>query len=201
MKVALYARVSTALQSTDLQTRDLRAYCRIKGWELVAEYVDEDQSGAKESRPELDRLMADARRRHFQAVIVWRFDRFGRSTSHLLKVVEEFQSLGIEFISHQEQIDTTTPQGKLFFTMVAAFAEFERAILRDRIRAGIRAARARGKRLGRPAKPVDVEMAYSFHRAGKSWNWIARRLHVSPRSLRRALPEKPGQNPLPFPPS
>jgi DNA invertase Pin-like site-specific DNA recombinase len=190
VRVALYARVSTAQQSTDMQLRDLRAYCQGRFWEIVHEYIDEDQSGAKQSRPALDMLMADSRRGKFQAVLVWRFDRFARSLTHLLKALDEFQWHGIDFISHQENVDTSTPGGRLVFQIFGSIAEFERAILRERVKAGVRAARARGKRLGRPAKPVDLQTAYSFHRAGKSWNWIAGRLKISPRTLRRAMPSR-----------
>ena len=194
MRVALYARVSGARQSADSQLRDLRAHCQARGWAIIDEYVDEDQSGAKEFRPELGRLMHDARLRRFQAVLVWRFDRFARSLVHLMKALNEFQSLGLDFVSHQENIDTSTPGGRLLFQIMGSIGEFEREIIRERIRAGIRAARAKGKRLGRPVKAVDVETAYTFHRAGKSWNWIAAALKVSPRTLRRALPLRAGQD-------
>src|SRR5579863_10458950 len=109
MRIAIYARVSTKDQSCELQVRDLRAYCAARGFDLVREYVDVGQSGAKDSRPELNKLMDDARKRQFDAIVVWRFDRLARSTKHLLTALEEFRSLGIQFISYQENIDTSTP--------------------------------------------------------------------------------------------
>ena len=128
MNVAIYARVSTMNgQDPEMQLRELREYCHRRGWTVVVEYVDAGISGAKEKRPELDRLLADAHRRHFDAVVVWRFDRFARSVSHLLRALETFRSLGIEFVSLSEQVDTSTPAGKLVFTVLGAVAELERA--------------------------------------------------------------------------
>jgi DNA invertase Pin-like site-specific DNA recombinase len=133
---AIYARVSTADQTCDLQLRDLREYCARRGWQAL-EYVDTGVSGAKASREQLDRLMHDARQRRVDLVLCWRFDRFARSTKHLLDALEEFKSLGVGFVSHQEAIDTTSPMGKLLFTIVAAMAEMERSILIERVRAGM----------------------------------------------------------------
>ncbi len=114
MKTALYARVSTNNgQDPEMQLRELREYCQRRGWEVGHEYVDIGISGAKEKRPELDKLLADAHKRHFDAVVVWRFDRFARSVSHLLRALETFRSLGIEFVSLSEQVDTSTPTGKM----------------------------------------------------------------------------------------
>src|SRR6202030_3991823 len=116
MRIGIYARVSTKDQSCELQVRELRAYCSARGFELVREYVDVGQSGAKDSRPELNLLMDGARKRHFDAIVVWRFDRFARSTKHLLLALEEFRSLGVQFISYQENIDTGSPLGQALFT-------------------------------------------------------------------------------------
>ena len=150
MNIAVYARVSTMNgQDPEMQLRELRGYCQRRGWTVVAEYVDAGISGAKEKRPELDRLLADAHRRHFDAVVVWRFDRFARSVSHLLRALEEFRALGIEFISLSEQVDTSTPTGKMVFTVLGAVAELERSLIVERLRAGLRNARAKGKKLGR----------------------------------------------------
>src|SRR5690349_5525241 len=117
MRTALYARISTSNhgQDSELQLRELREHFQRRGWEIIAEYVDNGISGSKDSRPELNRLMADAHIRRFDAVAVWKFDRFARSTSHLLRALETFQSLGIEFISLTESIDTSTPVGKMVF--------------------------------------------------------------------------------------
>jgi DNA invertase Pin-like site-specific DNA recombinase len=157
MRIALYARVSTKDQSCELQVRDLRAYCAARGFDLVREYVDVGQSGAKDSRPELNKLMDDARKRQFDAIVVWRFDRFARSTKHLLSALEEFRSLGIQFISYQENIDTSSALGQALFTIVSAVAQLEREFDTERVTAGIRNARANGKKLGRPKRTVDRE--------------------------------------------
>src|SRR5262249_52440104 len=130
-RVALYARVSTLDkgQSPDMQLRELREYAGHRGWALSAEYVDSGISGAKESRPELNRLMADAHKRKFDTVCVWKFDRFARSVSHLLRALETFKALGVEFVSYSEQLDTSTPAGKMVFTVLGAVAELERSLI------------------------------------------------------------------------
>jgi len=152
---AIYARVSASKgQSTAMQLRELSEYCRRRSWTVVAEFVDEGVSGAKDSRPQLDRLMRDAHRRRFDVVVVWKFDRFARSVSHLLRALETFQSLGISFVSLSESIDTSTPAGKMTFTVLGAVAELERSLIGERVKAGLRNARAKGKRLGR--EPLRV---------------------------------------------
>lgn len=151
-KVALYGRVSTTGangQDPTMQVRELREYCKHRGWQIYGEYIDR-ASGAKAHRPELDRLMADAYRRKFACVCLWRFDRFARSVSHLLRALETFHSLGIELVSLSEQLDTNTPTGKMVFTVLGSVAELERSLIAERVRAGLRNARAKGKRLGRP---------------------------------------------------
>ncbi len=135
-----------------MQTRELVEYCERRGWKVTDEYVDLGISGAKEKRPELDRMMADAHRRRFDAVAVWKFDRFARSVSHLLRALETFRALGIEFVSLSEHVDTSTPMGKMVFTVLGAVAELERSLIVERVKAGLRNARAKGKRLGRPGK-------------------------------------------------
>jgi DNA invertase Pin-like site-specific DNA recombinase len=150
-RVAIYGRISTSVkQSPEMQIRELKEYCRNRGWNITGEFVDSGVSGAKDSRPQLDRLMADAHRRRFDIVAVWKFDRFARSVSHLLRALETFRSLGIEFVSLSEQIDTSTPTGKMVFTVLGAVAELERSLTGERVRAGLRNARAKGMRLGRP---------------------------------------------------
>ena len=154
VRVALYARVSTADKGQDprVQTLELHEYCQRRGWSVAGEYVDVGFSGAKEKRPELDRLMADAHRRRFDAVLCWKFDRFARSVSHLIRALETFRSLGIDFISFSEQLDTSTPTGKMVFTVLGAVAELERSLIVERVRAGMRNARAKGTRIGRPPR-------------------------------------------------
>src|SRR5215472_10143156 len=156
-RVALYARVSTknAGQDPATQLLALREYAGHRGMTIIDEYVDVGISGAKDRRPELDRLMADARRRKIDAVLVARFDRFARSTKHLVLALEEFQSLGIDFISLNESVDTSTPLGKMVFTVIGAVAELERSLIRERVMMGLERAKRQGKKLGRPRSIVD----------------------------------------------
>ena len=147
-RVAIYARVSTTDQSTDPQLLDLRKYVSDRGWKIYGEYIDEGISGTKDSRPALDELMDDARKRRFDMVLVWRFDRFARSTRHLIVALEEFKNLGIDFVSHQENIDTSSPLGSAIFTIISAVAQLERDIIAERVKAGLRRAVANGKKLG-----------------------------------------------------
>ena len=188
MKAAIYARVSTANNGQDpaVQTRELEEYCARRGWKVAGQYVDVGISGAKEKRPELDRLIADAHRRKFDAVVVWRFDRFARSVSHLLRALETFKALGIEFVSLSEQMDTSTPTGKMVFTVLGAVAELERSLIAERVKAGLRNARAKGKRLGRPKVAVDTATVASLRASGKSWAAIADDLGIGEGTVRRA---------------
>lgn len=187
MRVAIYARVSTRDQSCELQLRDLRTYCKARGFEAFREYIDIGQSGAKDSRPELNRLMDDARKRKFDAIVVWRFDRFARSTKHLLLALEEFRSLGIQFISYQENIDTSSALGQALFTIVSAVAQLERDLIRERVTAGIRNARASGKKLGRPKSGVLQADILNFREQGLSLRQIAAKLGVGYGTIRDRL--------------
>src|SRR2546428_4487517 len=174
MRAALYARVSTARSSQDpeMQLPELREYCRRRGWEILGEYVDAGVSGAKERRPELDRLLADSRKRLVDAVVVYRYDRFARSLRQLVNALEEFRGLGIEFVSLHEGVDTSTPNGRLVFGIFASIAEFERELIRDRVRSGLASARAKGKRIGRPRVPVDALRIGFLRHQGRSWEQI-----------------------------
>jgi len=187
MRVAIYARVSTKDQSCDLQMRDLRAYCSARRLTIIREYIDIGHSGAKDSRPKLDELMADARKRKFDSIMVWRFDRFARSTKHLLLALEEFRSLGIQFISYQENIDTTSALGQALFTIVSAVAQLERDLIRERVNAGIRQARALGKQLGRPRRIVDRNELVRLKAAGTSLRQIAKKLGIGYGTVRLRL--------------
>jgi DNA invertase Pin-like site-specific DNA recombinase len=180
MRVAIYARVSTANNGQDpmVQVRELREYCEHRGWKIASEYVDVGISGSKEKRPELDRLMADAHRRRFDCVVVWKFDRFARSVSHLLRALETFKSQGIEFVSFSEQMDTSTPAGKMVFTVLGAVAELERSLIVERVKAGLRNARAKGKQLGRPKKILDTKRIATLRAKGVGWKRIAADLGV-----------------------
>src|SRR2546425_1192028 len=189
-RVAIYARVSTTNHGQDvgLQTRELEAFAQARGWQVVGEYVDAGISGSKDSRPELNRLIADAHKRRFDVVAVWKFDRFARSVSHLLRALETFNALGIAFVSLSEQMDTTTPTGKMVFTVLGAVAELERSLIAERVRAGLRNARAKGKRLGRPRKVVDAARIASLRSSGTSWRAIAAKLEVGIGTLYRVVP-------------
>jgi len=175
-----------------MQTRELEQFIVARGWNLVDSYLDIGISGAKDRRPELDRLMADAHKRRFDVVVVWRFDRFARSVSHLLRALETFRALGIEFCSFSEQMDTSTPAGKMVFTVLGAVAELERSLIIERVRAGVRNAKAKGKRLGRP--PVDPAVSKArtakvreLRQAGMSFVEVGAALGISAASACRAV--------------
>src|SRR3984893_8181494 len=186
MKAAIYARVSTTNHGQDvsMQTRELREYCERRGFEIAGEYTDVGISGSKDSRSELNRLMADAHKRCFDVVCVWRFDRFARSVSHLLRALETFDALGIAFVSLSEQMDTTTPTGNMIFTVLGAVAELERSLIVERVRAGLRNARAKGKTLGRPRVAVDAARIAALRAQGLSWAKIGERLGASEGTIR-----------------
>jgi len=180
VKTAIYARVSTNNgQDPEMQLRELREYCQRRGWEITREYVDVGISGGKEKRPELDALLRNAHRRYFDMVVVWRFDRFARSVSHLLSALENFRSLGIEFVSLSEQVDTSTPTGKMIFTVLGAVAELERSLIAERVRAGLRNARAKGKKLGRPRLLSNPGAIARLRAQGASWRAVGAALGVS----------------------
>src|ERR1700689_916887 len=187
-RVALYARVSTVNHGQDvsLQTRELLQFAEARGWIVAGEYIDSGVSGAKDSRPELNRLMTDAHKRRFDVVCVWRFDRFARSVSHLLHALETFKALGIDFVSFSEQMDTSTPAGKMVFTVLGAVAELERSLIVERVRAGLRNARAKGKRLGRPWKVRDATEIKRLRAEGASWRAIGRELGIAPATAMQA---------------
>jgi len=190
--VAIYARVSTTNgdQNPETQLMVLRDYCEQRGWNVTEEYVDHI-SGAKDKRPALDRLMADGKRRKFDIVLVWKLDRFGRSLKHLLNSLAEFDALGISFVSYTNQIDTTTPAGKLMFSMLGAFAEFERDLIRERVKAGMARAKRNGTRsgnlIGRPSAVIDLVSVRKRQSAGESLRAIAKDLKVSPALLVKRL--------------
>ncbi len=178
-RIAIYARVSTTDQSTESQLLDLRRYTRERGWTIFKEYCDNGISGTKDSRPALNDLMNDAKKRKFDVVLVWRFDRFARSTKHLILALEGFKNLGIDFVSYQENIDTSSPLGSAIFTIISAVAQLERDIIAERVKAGLRRAKENGKQLGRPRVAVDVEKVHQMREQGKSYRQIARQLGVS----------------------
>jgi DNA invertase Pin-like site-specific DNA recombinase len=179
-------------QDVALQTRELEQFVQVRGWRVVDSYVDEGISGLKDSRPELNRLMAEAHKRRFDVVCVWRFDRFARSVSHLPRALETFKALGIDFVSFSEQMDTSTPAGKMVFTVLGAVAELERSLIVERVRAGMRNARAKGKRIGRPPQtilPAETRTAiansYSFGRT--SLRALAKQFGTSLATVQRCV--------------
>src|SRR5437763_11189689 len=184
MRCAVYARVSTLDQEPENQLAELRRYIEARGWS-IAEYVDRGVSGAKDRRPALDALLKDARRRRFDVLVVWRLDRLGRNLRHLITLLEELQALGVAFVSLNEGIDATTPAGMLQMHILGAIAEFERARIAERVKAGLQRARAQGKRLGRPRKePATIDVpGGSVRAAARAWGvskstaarWIATR--------------------------
>ena len=187
-RTALYARVSTfAGQDPRMQLRELREYCERRGLQIVEEYVDRGISGSRERRPALDSMMAACRKRQVDVVVVYRYDRFARSLRQLVNALEEFRCLGIDFISLHEGVDTSTPNGRLIFGIFASIAEFERELIRDRVRSGLASAKAKGKRLGRPRVIVDASRVASLRAQGRSWARIARELGIGEGTVRRAV--------------
>ncbi len=180
-RVALYARVSTKNNGQDPETQliALREYANARGLEVFSEYVDVGISGSKDSRPALNELMADAKKRRFDAVLVARFDRFARSTRHLVLALDEFNALGVDFISLSESVDTSTPMGKMVYTVIAAVAELERSLIRERVVMGLQRARAQGQTLGRPRPWVDPEQIARLKAEGLSLRIIAREMGIS----------------------
>lgn len=192
MKVALYARVSTLNgQHPEMQLSELREYGARRGWEIISEYVDEGVSGSRERRPQLDRLMADAHRRKFDAVLVWKIDRFGRSLRHLVNALADLDAYGVAFVSLRDNIDLSTPSGRLMFQVIGAMSEFEKALIQERVRAGLRNAVARGVRLGRPPVSVDAAQIASLRDSGASWREISQQLGVGVGTVCRALKSLP----------
>lgn len=183
---AIYARVSTLDQSCELQLEDLRRYASQR-FGRCYEFVDQGVSGTQRRRPQLDGLMNSAHKRLFDAVLVWKFDRFARSVKHLVDSLEEFRALGIDFVSYTEGVDTTTPTGQLLFHIVGAVAQFERDLIAERVRAGIAHARALGKRIGRPRAEINVEQVRGLRHQGRSLRQIAKALAVPVSRVRRAL--------------
>lgn len=185
-KVALYFRVSTDRQVVDLQVNEVRQYARDHGFEVFKEYTDHGISGSKTSRPQLNQLFKDARKGEFSIVVCWRFDRMSRSLKHLIESLEEFQNLDVDFVSVRESIDTSTPSGKVLFSVIGAFAEFEKSVLSERVKAGLVAARKRGKKLGRP-KTRNSELIRDLRQQGRSYRQISKLLGCSISTVHQEL--------------
>jgi len=184
-RVALYSRVSTTDQTCDNQLNDLREYCRARGWTDVREFIDTGISGTKERRPALDKMMAEVKARRVDVVVVAAFDRFGRSVRHLVEALDLFRHLGCEFISLREQVDTGSALGQAIFTIIAAIAQLERSLIVERVKAGLRRARAEGRRLGRPRLRIDVRQLEQIVERKLSVREGAKQLGVSPSSFLR----------------
>jgi DNA invertase Pin-like site-specific DNA recombinase len=157
-----------------------------RGWQISGEYIDQGVSGSKESRPELNRLMTDAHRRQFDAMLVWKIDRFGRSLKHLVNALADLAAYGVAFVSLRNNLDLSTPSGRLMFQIIGAMAEFERALIQERVKAGLRNAQAKGKRIGRPRRIVDPSRIAALRASGASWRSISRALGVGLATLYRA---------------
>ncbi len=188
MRAALYRRVSTTDQCCELQLRELREYAARRGWEIVGEYTDLGWSGAKASRPELNRLMADARLRRCDAVIVLNLDRFGRSLVNCVSAIQELTSVGVRFLAVSQGLDTdqANPTSQLLLHILAAVAQFERELIRERVAAGMKTARAKGKAIGRPRRVFDRQRALDLRAGGMSYPAIARDLGVGVGTVVRA---------------
>ena len=188
---ALYARVSTTCHGQDvgLQLDELRQVAAQRGWQVAEEFIDEGVSGGKQSRPALDAMMSSVRAGEVDVVAVWRFDRFARSTSHLLSALEEFRQLDVDFVSVREAVDTSTSMGKMVFTFLAAVAEFEQALIQERVKAGVERARRQGKQIGRPRRDIDLDLARMLRGQGHSFRRVAKMMGVPKSTLVRHLGE------------
>lgn len=189
MRVAIYARTSTVNHTQDpaMQLEELRQFASARRFTIAEEYVDRGISGTKEKRPALDRLMLAAKQRRFDAVLVWKLDRFARSLRNLINGLAEFEALGIAFISLRDNLDLTTPAGRLMFQIVGAMAEFERSLIQERVKAGLQHAKSRGKRLGRPRAYVNIDEVRRRLAGGESQNHIAASLGISPALIWKRL--------------
>jgi DNA invertase Pin-like site-specific DNA recombinase len=187
-RIAIYARVSTLNgQNPEMQLAEIREYASRRGWYVTGEYVDLGVSGSKESRPELNRMMKDAHARVFDAVVCWKLDRLGRSLKHLVTTIEDLSAYGVTFVSLRDNLDLSTPSGRLMMHIIGAMAEFERELIRERVTAGIQAARRPGTRIGRPRTYVDPNKVEQLRTAGTPWRLIAKRLGVGTGTAVRAL--------------
>ncbi len=188
-RVALYARVSTANKKQDVETQliPLREFCAQRGWEVTREYVDTGFSGSTESRPALDALMTDAKRGKFDAMLCWKLDRVGRSLKHLIGLLAELDAVRVSFVSLSDNLDLTTPQGRLMFQIIGAMAEFEKSLIVERVTAGMRRAKALGHLPGRKRQPLDLAAVRVRMTAGESLRGVAKTLAISPALLSKRL--------------
>lgn len=184
-RVGIYLRVSTQDQSTQIQADEIRQYCAARGWTDVRSYEDK-ATGTNTNRPMLKQLLSDARSRRLDLIVVWKLDRFARSLKDLILMLQELSELGVEFVSIRDNLDFSTSAGRLMLHIIGAFAEFEAGIIRERVRAGISAARAKGRKFGRPCR-IDRQAAQELRRQGLSLNQIAERLGTTKSGVSKVL--------------
>ena len=185
--VIIYGRISTDEQNVESQLLAVRKYCKIQDWIISKEYIDKGISGSKDSRPSLDKLKADCKKGTIQAVVVFKFDRIARSTSHLLECLNLFQRYGVDFVSVTEGVDTSTSVGKMVYTFLGAIAEFERSLIQERVKGGIQRAKDAGIHCGRPRIGFDVSEAIQLQSDGFSLRQISKKLNISYSTINRAI--------------
>ena len=188
MRVAIYARVSTDDQTNQTQINELKRYCEMKGWSDLTTFQDEGVSGTKTSRPEFDKMIEAAQNKEFDVIAVWRFDRASRSTRHLLELLDSFQKWGVDFVSLKEQIDTSSAAGKLMFTMISAFAQFERDVISDRTKAAMKRLKSEGKQIGRE-RSIDYDRFIELKAEGYRPPEIAQKMGISKSHARKIYRE------------
>jgi DNA invertase Pin-like site-specific DNA recombinase len=196
-RVGLYARVSTAKggQNPEMQLWEMREYCQRRGWDIVEEYVDR-VPGFKDSRPGLNKLMRDAAQRKIDGVLTWKLDRFGRSLRHVVTAIGELHAAGVSFFSLKDCLDFSTPAGRLMFHVISSMSEFEASLIRERIITSLKHCKAKGVRLGRPRKLVDVPRIVALRESGASWRTIARTLGLSVGTIHAAAQASKKAEPL-----
>jgi DNA invertase Pin-like site-specific DNA recombinase len=186
--VAVYARVSTDKQKVDMQLQELNDFIKRSGWRLYKQYVDHGYTGANTQRPDFSKMMIDARQRKFDILVVWKLDRLSRSLKDLINTLDELGHLGIDFISYDNHLDTSTPTGKLVFQIIGAVAEFEKDIIRERVKAGLQNAKSKGKQLGRPTIPEYVlDQAKELRKQGLSFRNIENKLGLGDGTIRKRI--------------
>jgi DNA invertase Pin-like site-specific DNA recombinase len=188
MRVATYARVSTANNGQDptMQTRELREFAERRGWTIIGEYVDRGVSGSKKSRPALNELLEAVHKRKCDVVLVWKMDRWARSLRNLVNSLADLEARGVAFVSLRDNVDLTTPSGRLMVQIIGAMAEFEHSLIQERVKAGLRHARAKGKCIGRPRIAADRRQVAALRNSGRSWSEVCRQTGLSKGTAQRA---------------
>jgi len=188
--IAIYARVSTDKQKVDMQLKELREFAKRSKYKIHKEYIDKGYTGANTKRPAFNEMMADAKQRKFDILLVWKLDRLSRSLKDLINTLDDLGHSGVDFISYDNKLDTSSPTGKLVFQIVGAVAEFEKDIIKERVRAGLNNAKKKGKTLGRPATaPMTIKKIRELKEKGLSNYKIAKKLNIGEATVRRKLKE------------